>query len=49
MSEILNEKFEELISEAGLPSATVPGSEPAAPSSKSVTAVNAKAAAGDQA
>ena len=49
MSENLNEKFEEFVAEAGLPSATVPGSEPSAPSSKSVTAVNAKAAAGDQA
>ena len=49
MSEILNEKFEELISESGLPSATVPGSEPVAPSTQSKTAVNAKAAAGDQA
>lgn len=48
MSQLINEKFEEMVSEMELPSSTVPGSEPAAPSTQSKTAVNAKAAPGDQ-
>lgn len=48
MSQLINEKFEEMVAEMQLPSSTVPGSEPAAPSTQSKTAVNAKAAPGDQ-
>nr|BAR29470.1 scaffold prohead core protein [uncultured Mediterranean phage uvMED]BAR29519.1 scaffold prohead core protein [uncultured Mediterranean phage uvMED] len=48
MSQLINEKFEEMVAEMQLPSSTVPGSEPAAPSTQSKTAVNAKAEAGDQ-
>ena len=49
MSQLINEKFEEMVAEMQLPSSTVPEtSDSAAPSTQSKTAVNAKANPGDQ-